>query len=241
MARHAPDSLEARIARWMETGEGADAVFNDVGMLVESRRMYLTGRFGARVADEVVDDGLLKIWNAIQRRHFDPGQSFGPWLTTVLKNSCRDLHRKNRRRATAVFSDIEHEARQPDFEDTVRDSPILDSDHNREFIPKELERILTPENRLVFVIASGIADFLDRPVLELWCQQCDPRLALLDAIGDLLGSPLHGRQVKLATVFGLRPDTTRKRYERAAEKVAQQTTLPALRDLILECRRNSAS
>lgn len=152
-----------------------------------------------------------------------------------------DLGRKNRRRATAVFSDIEHDMRQPDFEDTATGSPILDVDHGRQVIPAELERILAPENRLVFAIASGIADFLERPVLEGWCRECDARLHLLDAIDELLDGPLYGRQVKLAAVFNLRPDTTRKRYERAAEKVAQQTTLPALRNLILDCRRTSAS
>jgi len=240
MALHAPDSLEARIARWMQTGDGADAVFHEVGVVIESRRMYLTSRFGARIADEVVDDGLLKIWAAIQDGHFDPVKSFRPWLTTVLKNSCRDLGRKHRRRATAVFSDIEYESRQPDFQATSTDSPILDDDHNRRLIPMELERILAPENRLVFAIASGIADFLERTVVEHWCRECDPRLAVLDAIGELLESPLHGRQVKLAAVLRLRPATTRKRYERAAEKVAQQTTMPALRELILAGRRNAS-
>lgn len=241
MARHAPDSLEARIARWIETGDGADEVLNEVGVVIESRRIYLTSRFGARVADEVVDDALLKIWAALEEGLFDPAKSFRPWLTTVLKNSCRDLGRKNRRRATVVFSDIEQDARQPDFEATATESPIVDVDHGRLVVPAELERILTPENRLVFAIASGIADFLERPVVEGWCRECDARLHLLDAIDELLDGSLYGRQVKLAGVFNLRPDATRKRYERAAEKVAQQTTLPALRDLILECRRTPAS
>jgi DNA-directed RNA polymerase specialized sigma24 family protein len=240
MAAHAPDSLEARIARWMETGDGADEVFHEVGLLIEARRNYLISRFGSLVADEVVDDGLQKIWAAVEAGHFDPAHSFGPWLNTVLKNSCRDLGRRTGRRAT-LFTDIEYDDHQPDFEDKATDSPVFDSHDNRRLIPDELERILNPESRLIFAVASGIADFLDRSVLERWCRQCAPQLALLDAITDLLDSPLHGRQVKLAAVFHLRPDTTRKRYERAAEKIAEKTVIVALRNLILEGRREPPS
>ena len=240
MAQPAPDSLETRIARWKETGDGAEGVFRDVGLLIESRRRYLTNLFGPLVADEVVDDGLQKIWAAIEAGHFDPAQAFSPWLTTVLKNSCRDLGRKTTRRAT-LFTDIEYNDRVPDFEDTGTDALVLDSHENRRLIPDELEQILDPESRLIFVVASGIADFLDRSVLDRWCRQCDPQLALCDVIPRLLDGPLHGRLVKLAVAFQLRPDTTRKRYERVSGKVAEQTTIITLRKLIIVGRRKPPS
>jgi DNA-directed RNA polymerase specialized sigma24 family protein len=240
MAQPAPDSLETRIARWRETGDGADGVFRDVGLLIESRRRYLTNLFGPLVADEVVDDGLQKIWAAIEAGHFDPAQAFSPWLTTVLKNSCRDLGRKTTRRAT-LFTDIEYNDRVPDFEDTATDALVLDSHENRRLIPDELEQILDPESRLIFAVASGIADYLDRSVLDRWCRQCDPQLALCDVMPGLLDGPLYGRLVKLAVAFQLRPDTTRKRYERVSGKVAEKTTIIALRKLIIVGRRKPPS
>ena len=240
MARHAPDSLEARIARWLETGVGADDVFREVALLVENRRNYLTGRFGALVADEVVDDGLRKIWAGVAAGKYDPGQSFRPWLNTVLINGCRDLGRKKGRRAT-LFTDIGTDDRQPDFVGESTAAPVLDTHENRRLIPEELERILAPEGRVIFAVASGIADFLELPVLQRWCLQCDAGPALFDTVVTLIAGPLHGRQVKLAAAFGLRPNTHRKRYERAAEMVARTTTIVALRKLVAAGRRAAAS
>lgn len=238
MADDSPETLEPRIARWLASGAGESELFRDLGILIESYRRRLAARFGDRAADEAVDDGLERIWAALKAGQFNPSRSIRPWISTVLKNRCRDLLAEHARHAT-LFGDIrgdDSEDRHPDFADPHTLAPVLDENMMATRVPAELERILDPAHRLLFAVAAGIADRLDRPLLDRWCDEHGGR-AFRAAIDDIIGTPLHGRQKKLAAAFEIREATGRKRFERAAQRVADATKFDLLRDLALIGRK----
>ena len=169
----------------------------------------------------------------------------GVVLRTIHGRAARRLRhcRKHGRRAV-LFTDLERadsDGFVTDFADATTHEPIRDRDETPRLIAAELERILDPEPRVLFAAASGIVDYLPPAIVERWCGECHAVPQPLDAVVGLLGTPLHGRQAKLAAAFGLREATARKRYERSARRVAEATTIVALRDLILARRRGPSS
>lgn len=235
MSRHAPDSLETRIQRWMDTGGDEHGLLLEIDGVVERHRHRLYAKFGEHVAADVVGEGTDKAWKAIEAGLYDPTQSFNRWLGAVLANACRDARRKARRRPPPLSQFTGDESGGVGPEPVTPDDHVetVDLDEVGAQWIEELERLLKPESRVVFVVAYGIADHIDRPVLVQWCRECDRGDSFIDAIDAVIALPIHGRQARLAEVLDLRDFTLRKRLGRAAETLAGSTVIGSLRELIL--------
>lgn len=59
-----------------------------------------------QVAMEVAQESLLRAYQA--RDRYDPERPFYPWLYTIVKNRCRDVRAKQRRRAFTGLEEHRH-------------------------------------------------------------------------------------------------------------------------------------
>lgn len=79
-------------------------------------------------ADQAVQDALASAWLALRR--FDPHRPFGPWLTTITLNKCRDLMRRRRfERWLSIEADpgrIEVADERPSQEQQLADRRLLE-------------------------------------------------------------------------------------------------------------------
>lgn len=231
------DTIEALIARWLETGEGEAPLLRQIDNAIASLRTLLAARFGEQIADDVVESASFHVWRKLQARRYDPNRTFRSWLVVVLKNRCRDAIRKARRRPasfTSVFS-ADPESQPPDITAPTPVLRLTDRAEAFQSLAAEIDRILQPAECIVFAVAAGIADHVSAEQLDSWCRAHDPRDAFRRSISQLLAVPIYGRQIELAPLLGLRPATCRKRYQRATEKLAARTTDERLRRLIRDC------
>lgn len=230
MSFDSEETIESRIARWLETGDGQDDVFRAVTKLIEARHRYFSDIYGERVTTEALDDAPGRVFLEIRAGRFTAGRPFRPWLKIVLRNRIFDILRQEKRRAEKF--PIHDKA------ETVRDDADIDRTINVAQdalqadllvrVVAELEHLLRSDNRLIFAVASGLAEHLDRPVLDRWCAACNCGLPLREVVDELLELPIHGRLSRLAAAFGLKPNTCIKRFHRAAEDLAKS---PLLKDL----------
>lgn len=224
------DTIEVRISRWMTTGEGEHSLLLDITALVEQQRDRLYAKFGEHNARDVVDAGAGHIWEEVKSGKFDCSRSFSPWLSVVLRNACSDERRRRKRHAkpfTVVFQD--------DYDDGVAESPDTADDLSIDYrvrianVASELERLLDDaEKRLLFAVAAGLAEHLDRAVLDRWCAEIKHLPGLRSAIYELLQTPVHGRQEALAPHLNITAAACRKRFQRAWEKLE---IIPLFKDL----------
>ena len=244
MGSEPEDTIEARIARWLETGEGEAALMVDLQALIESWRRRYQLDHGPAVGGTAIDEALGLVWERIKGGFYDPKLRFTAWLKVVLDNKCTDSHRKTGR-GPILFAKLGRPNRDQTDPQVADETDEFDSVILTEFVDQaaqDIERFLDPSERLIFSVASGIADLLDRPLIDRWIAACHPgdtptaisrRSELRSAIDNVLDSQFHGRQTKLAAAFGLRPDACRQRYTRIAHRLAEQTNVAGLRRLIL--------
>lgn len=225
------DTIEVRISHWMKTGEGEHSLLVDITALVEQQRERLYAKFGEQNARDVVDAGAGHIWEEVKSGKFDCSRSFSPWLSVVLRNACSDERRRRKRHAkpfTVVFHD--------DYDDEVAESPDAAGDLSIDYrvrianVAAELERLLEDaEKRLIFAVAAGLAEHLDRAVLDRWCEGIKHLPGLRSAIDELLQTPVHGRQEALAPHFAITSAAIRKRFQRAWEQLETSPLFKGLR------------
>ena len=233
MSAETEDTIEVRIARWLETGEGEDSLIGDIAALVEGNRGRLRKRFGEQIAHDVVESGADRVWQKLRGWTFISWRSFSPWLSVVLRNACRDERRRQKRHAKpfSAISEDDHGDQALSPSENAGQSSLDDGIQIAEVV-KEVERLLDAENRLIFAVAAGLAEHLDRPVLDRWCAEIERIPSLRSAIDELLETPVFGRQEALAPLFDIRPATCRKRFQRATEKLADSPLLKKVRRLL---------
>jgi RNA polymerase sigma factor (sigma-70 family) len=77
-------------------------VYRDYGRLVYAvARNMLASK---ELAEEATQQTFVKAWQAA--RSFDTTRSLGPWLTTIARRTCIDLHRRESRRAAVSLDDV---------------------------------------------------------------------------------------------------------------------------------------
>jgi DNA-directed RNA polymerase specialized sigma24 family protein len=225
------DTIEARIARWLETGEGRDDVFAAVSDLIESRHNKFSRIYGEWVTAEALKDAAGRVFLKIKAGRYTAGRPFRPWLKTVLKNRIIDILRKEKRRGETPTEPDAAETRRTDGDINDQTTDVVRDVSQAELVSLtvlEMERRLRPDNRVIFAVASGLAEHLDRPVLDRWCAECDCGTTLRAVVDELLELPVHGRQTRLAAALGLKPNTCIQRFRRAAAELAQSPLLRAL-------------
>jgi DNA-directed RNA polymerase specialized sigma24 family protein len=229
MGSGSEDTIEARIARWLETGECRDDVFAAVSDLIESRRNHFSQVYGERVTAEALEDAAGRVFLKIKAGRYTAGRPFRPWLKTVLKNRIFDILRKEKRRGETPTEPHAAGTRRTGG-DIDRTTDVVRDVSQAELVSLtvvEMERRLRPDNRVIFAVASGLAEHLDRPVLDRWCAECDCGTTLRAVVDELLELPVHGRQTRLAAALGLKPNTCIQRFRRAATELAQSPLLRA--------------
>jgi DNA-directed RNA polymerase specialized sigma24 family protein len=234
MSSDSEETIEARIARWLETGEGEHSLIGDITALVELNRGRLYAKFGEDKARDVVDAGPSHIWEELKLGKFDCSRRFSPWLSVVLRNACEDERRRRKRHARSFSDMIRDDDGNKTIESLVVEScgeTTVDASHIAHVV-KELERLFDEENCLLFATAAGLADHLPKTVLDCWCAGIDGKAGLRSAIDELLKTPVYGRQEALSLLLDMRPATCRKRFQRASEKLAESPLLKELRNLL---------
>jgi hypothetical protein len=234
MSSDSGEAIETRISRWLETGEGQDDVFRAVTKLIEARHKYFSDLYGERVTTEALNDAPGRVFLKIRAGRFTAGRPFRPWLKIVLRNRIFDVLRQEERRAETFPLSANTEAIRTGA-DIDRTTNVAQDASQAELligVVAELERLLRPDNRVIFAVASGLAEHLDRPVLDRWCAACNCGPPLREVIDELLELPIHGRQSRLAAAFGLKPNTCIKRFQRAAEDLAKSPRLKNLRNIL---------
>jgi|688.fasta_scaffold626035_2 DNA-directed RNA polymerase specialized sigma24 family protein len=234
MSSDPEDTIEDRIARWLETGEGESSLVADIADCVERYRARLYAKFGEHVASEAVDAGAGHVWEKLKLGKFDHAKSFYSWLSVVLKNACRDAKRRRKRHAkpfSAVFNEGDGDQTM-DFPEAAVGCEAAADAGDMASIVVELERLLDAENCLIFAAASGLAEHLDGGVLDRWCAEIVGKPMIRSALDELLKTPVHGRQEALALLLDIRPATCRQRFKRATAKLAQSPRLQKLRRLL---------
>jgi DNA-directed RNA polymerase specialized sigma24 family protein len=233
MSSDSENTIEDRIARWLATGDGQDDVFLAITKLIESRRFRFSQRYGERVTAEAFEDAAGRVFLKIRAGRYNAGRPFRPWLTVVLRNRIFDILRKEERRGGTVFDPDDRERnRIPDDDDTADVVGAVCQNELLARVVAELERLLVPDKRVLFAVTAGLAEHLDRSVLDRWCAAMqmpdEERPGFRAAIDDILATPVHGRQEPLAAVYGIREDACRKRFQRVAEELAKSPLLRAL-------------
>ncbi len=77
-------------------------VYRDYGRLVYAvARNMLASK---ELADEATQQTFVKAWQAA--KSFDTSRSLGPWLTTIARRTCIDLHRREARRAAVSLDGV---------------------------------------------------------------------------------------------------------------------------------------
>jgi RNA polymerase sigma-70 factor (ECF subfamily) len=77
-------------------------VYREYGRLVFAvARKMLASR---ELAEEATQQTFVKAWQAAAS--FDASRALGPWLTTIARRTCIDLHRRETRRATSNLDDV---------------------------------------------------------------------------------------------------------------------------------------
>jgi RNA polymerase sigma-70 factor (ECF subfamily) len=77
-------------------------VYREYGRMVFAvARSMLSSR---ELAEEATQQTFVKAWQAAAS--FDTTRALGPWLTTIARRTCIDLHRREARRAAANLDDV---------------------------------------------------------------------------------------------------------------------------------------
>jgi RNA polymerase sigma factor (sigma-70 family) len=82
--------------------ESVRQVYRDYGRLVYAvARNMLASK---ELAEEATQQTFVKAWQAASS--FDTSRALGPWLTTIARRTCIDLHRRESRRAAVSIDDV---------------------------------------------------------------------------------------------------------------------------------------
>jgi DNA-directed RNA polymerase specialized sigma24 family protein len=242
--------IETLIARWMESGEGEDEMLRALMILLPTFRRSLAAEFCSQVVLDVVGedlkpgegvkvgDGLDKLYKEIKKGNYSPDRPFGGWCHTVLRNACRDVRRRNRRRRrheipqailrneVTGFQDLERMVMPEEIED--ESATVFGMDRVAAVVA-DLERSLDAGQRIVFTLATGLAGSVDRPTFERWCRNSKTPERAIEALDRVAGAPEYGRQKRLAEIFGIGEAAFRQRVSRAAERLRMTATVPEFR------------
>jgi DNA-directed RNA polymerase specialized sigma24 family protein len=233
-----PDTIEARIAHWQQTGENDAAVRRDIYEVMLEQERSLARAYGEQIARDVVESCAL-----IQektRTHFDASRRFRPWLRKVLVNRCIDVYRNHDTPPPGIHVQVGFD-KQPvqlflddELADTLIDKTATIAHAIAKLIADCLKR---PYQRLIFSGATGVARFLSLEVLIEWCRDSGRDPAIAVAVQRVAAEQPHGRLASLANILGSREDTVRQNFKRACAKVTEKGEHPLILQLIRSRRK----
>ena len=233
-----PDTIEARIAHWQQTGENDAAVRREIYEVMLEQERSLARAYGEQIARDVVESYAI-----IQEKtetHFDATRRFRPWLRRVLVNRCIDVYRSKPKQPDGKSVDIEFD-KQPvqlflddELAETLADTTATIAHAIAKLIANCLKR---PYQRLIFSGASGIARFLSLEVLIEWCRDSGRDPAMAEDVQRIAADKTHGRLASLAHILGSREDTVRQNFKRAFAKVTEKGAHPLIIQLIRSRRK----
>ncbi len=149
-------ALEADRALARSVAAGDDRAFEALVTRHHGRLARLAGRFfrGGDVVEDVVQDALLKAWNAMASYRGD--QPLEHWLVRITTNACYDQLRKQKTRkedgVSQLMSDAASEAYFWDqLSATTRDAGFWDRENTR-LSAEALLASLPPKERLVLTL-----------------------------------------------------------------------------------------
>lgn len=146
-------------------------------------------------AEDIAQDTFLKAWKNLKR--FKEGLRFKPWLYAIARNTALD-HLKKRK--SAVFSELDDEANDISFADTLQDpEPLPPAVFEHAELARELEKAtqaLHPDHRMVLILHyrddmtfEEIAVAMDKPMntVKSWHHRAIRRIR--PTLIERLGSP----------------------------------------------------
>lgn len=106
---------------------GDDAAFQEL-MKRHIKRAFALARLYVKAdedAEDIVQDSFFKAWKNLSR--FDADKRFGPWLSTIVRNTALDFLKKKRGVAFSALDSETAEGDSASFADTLVDAePLAD-------------------------------------------------------------------------------------------------------------------
>lgn len=162
--------------------EAVRQVYRDYGRLVYAvARNMLASK---ELAEEATQQTFVKAWQAASS--FDSTRALGPWLTTIARRTCIDLHRREARRSASNLDDVPvaHPA-------LVTAGPDMDQGYDAWAVRQAIDDLPGDERAVVRLqhveglSHAEIADQLDVPVGTVKSRSFRAHRRLAAALGHL--------------------------------------------------------